>query len=188
VEAYSLTVLRIAALLWMGLVALGLILVLWRMLAGKSAAWLINANLAAAGLLLTAMCFIDPGAIAAQWNLRHAREVDGNGATLDLCYLSGLGGSALLPLIAAEQQQLPADLAQRVHNTRLKVHFRLMADVEQGGWDWLSARRLAEAKSRLGGEADPHRSTQDNDCDGRPFPSEVAIDKPVPALTEGADR
>ena len=51
VEAYSLTVLRLSALLWMALVAVGLVLVLWRMLAGKSASWLINANLASAGLL-----------------------------------------------------------------------------------------------------------------------------------------
>ena len=49
VEAYSLTILRIAALLWMALVALGLVLVLWRMLAGKSTGWLINANCARAG-------------------------------------------------------------------------------------------------------------------------------------------
>ena len=50
VDAYSLTRLRVAALLWMALVAVGLSLILWRMLSGKSATWLINANaLAGAG-------------------------------------------------------------------------------------------------------------------------------------------
>ncbi|WP_163595012.1 DUF4153 domain-containing protein, partial [Klebsiella pneumoniae] len=44
VAAYSLTSFRIAALAWMGLVAIGLALICWRMLAGRSAAWLINAN------------------------------------------------------------------------------------------------------------------------------------------------
>src|SRR5262249_2391930 len=53
VETFSLTQLRIAALLWMGLVALGLALILWRMLTGRSARWLINANALAATIVLT---------------------------------------------------------------------------------------------------------------------------------------
>ena len=100
VEAYDLTRLRIAALLWMALVAVGLVLVLVRMLRNKNAAWLINANLAAAATLLFALCFVDTGTIAARWNLAHAREFDGTGAALDLCYLKELGPSALVPLAA----------------------------------------------------------------------------------------
>jgi hypothetical protein len=50
VEAYSLTRMRIAALIWMVLVALGLILITWRLLRGKSGSWLINANALAAAL------------------------------------------------------------------------------------------------------------------------------------------
>jgi hypothetical protein len=56
VQAYSLTRLRIAALVWMGLVGLGLVLICWRMLRGKSGAWLINANAGAALLVLVAAC------------------------------------------------------------------------------------------------------------------------------------
>jgi Domain of unknown function (DUF4173) len=41
---YDLTVMRIAALLWMGLVALGLMLICLRLMLGKSSAWLVNAN------------------------------------------------------------------------------------------------------------------------------------------------
>ncbi len=56
VDAYGMTVLRLSALAWMGLVAAGLALIAWRLLAGKSAAWLINANaLAAVTVLVTAM-------------------------------------------------------------------------------------------------------------------------------------
>ena len=70
VESYDLTVLRIAALLWMVLVAAGLMLVLWRMLREKRGAWLINANLMTSGALLFAVCFVDLGAMAAEWNVR----------------------------------------------------------------------------------------------------------------------
>jgi len=181
VEAYSLTVLRIAALLWMGLVALGLVLVLWRILANKSAAWLINANLASAGLLLTALCFVDLGAIAAQWNVRRAREIDGTGATLDLCYLNALGGSALLPLIELEQRDLPADLTRRVHNVRLSVHRRLQTNMLEGGWDWLGKRRLDAAKRLVGESVAPPAGEADFDCNGRP------IVYPAPQPTYGAD-
>ena len=52
IEAYSLTRLRIAALIWMGLVAVGLVLICYRLLRGKSGAWLINANMLAALLVL----------------------------------------------------------------------------------------------------------------------------------------
>ena len=48
IDAYSLTRLRIAALAWMLLVALGLGLICWRMLKARSGVWLINTNAAAA--------------------------------------------------------------------------------------------------------------------------------------------
>lgn len=192
IEAYSLTVLRISALLWMGLVALGLILVLWRMLANKSATWLINANLGAAGLLLTIVCFVDLGAVAAQWNVRNAREVGGDGSLIDLCYLNQLGGSALLPLIELEQRQLPDELHQRVRNVRLMVHRRLMYDVMTGGWDWISQRRLAEAEQRLGSKISLSRSERISACYQPPMvsltPALGETETSEPALTEGADQ
>jgi hypothetical protein len=176
VEAYSLTLLRISALLWMALVAVGLVLVLWRMLANKSAAWLINTNLAAMGLLLTAACFVDLGAVAAQWNVRHAREVDGDGAELDLCYLYGLGGSALLPLIELEQQELPDDLKRRVHNVRLDLHHQLQASVIDGGWDWISQRRLEKARELLGDDLGRRRAEYSVQCNGDPYPPAFRIE------------
>lgn len=51
IDAYSATRLRVAALVWMVLVAVGLSLILWRMLAAKSAIWLVNANALAGGSL-----------------------------------------------------------------------------------------------------------------------------------------
>jgi hypothetical protein len=146
VEAYSLTVLRISALLWMALVAAGLVLVLVRMLQGKSASWLINANLMAAGLLLTPVCFIDLAAVSAQWNVRHAREIDGDGAMLDLCYLESLRGSALPALIELDQRRLPGEIGARVGQLRNLSEERLIQWRDDGGWSFLVDRRLGEAR------------------------------------------
>ena len=143
VAAYSLTVLRISALLWMALVAVGLVLVLWRMLAGRTASWLINANLAAAGLLLTGVCFVDLGAVAATWNVRHAREVDGDGAQLDLCYISTLNDSALPALAELNARKLPGELGDQISSLHSYQYGMLTQQVENGGWSLLGEFRLA---------------------------------------------
>lgn len=205
VEAYSLTVLRISALLWMGLIAVGLVLVLWRMLQGKSTGWLINANLAAAGLLLTMVCFVDTGTIAARWNIAHAREIDGDGAMLDLCYLDSLDGSALLPLIDLEGRHLPGTLHQQIRNVRLAVHYRLLDQVKGGGWDWLARKRLNAAERIIGPDIGPRPTPYALMCNGLPMPQFDAAPSPnsaappapsvsmtpvapKPTLTDGADR
>ena len=154
VEAYSLTVLRLSALLWMALVAVGLALVLWRMLAEKRASWLINANLASAGLLLTAVCFVDLGAVSAQWNVRHAKEVGGSGAQLDLCYLDTLRGSALPALIELDQRRLPD---ARIGQLRNLAQQRLTSWRSAGGWSLLLDHRLAQARAHPASTSAPYQ-------------------------------
>lgn len=147
VAAYSLTVLRIAALAWMALVAAGLLLILWRMLAARSLAWLINANALAAAAVLAVASVADLGAIAATWNVRHARTA----RDLDLCYLERLGGSALLPLIALERRAggpVLRDRAARVRGRVLASLAREQADWHS--WTWRGARRLAAARALAG--------------------------------------
>lgn len=157
VEAYSLTVLRISALLWMALVAAGLVLVLVRMLQGKSASWLINANLTAAGLLLTPVCLVDLAAVSARWNVAHAREIDGNGAGLDLCYLDYMRGSALSALIELDQRHLPGELGSNVGQLRSLAQARLEHWRGAGGWSLLLDRRLAAARAQPASVMDePH--------------------------------
>ena len=100
----------------MALVAIGLVLICYRLLRGKSGAWLINANMLAALLVLPpARLRRSRRGSAAAWNVRHAREVGGRGVELDLCYLNELGPSALLPLLELETRpDLPAELRDRV--------------------------------------------------------------------------
>lgn len=167
IDAYSLTRLRIAAFAWMGLVAVGLVLIGWRLLMDKSARWLINANCAAATLLLGVYAFVDTGALAAQWNVRHAREVDGTGAGIDLCYLAQLEGSALLPLIELERRPLDPALAVRVRSLRQQVQYRQGEMLRQGAWTLLGERRLAAAEALVG----PVRTVppERQDCSGVPY-------------------
>jgi hypothetical protein len=155
VEAYSLTRLRIAALAWMGLVGFGLAAIFWRLIRGKSTAWLINVSAVAALLVLTAFAFVDTGALAAGWNVRHGREVTGSGAAIDVCYLESLGTSGLMPLLELEQQPLPADLHLRVQRVRSAMMDRLQH--QQSNWrSWtaIGAVRLAEAHRQIAARAE----------------------------------
>lgn len=150
VEAYSLTILRISALLWMALVAIGLVLVLLRMLQARSLGWLINANLASAGLLLSVVSFVDLGAVSASWNVRHAREVDGDGAQLDLCYLYELKQSAYLSLIEFEQRGVGGTVEEEAATLRWRIQQQMEAKTAQFGWSALLDHRLAQGRAILG--------------------------------------
>jgi hypothetical protein len=170
VEAYSLTRLRIAALVWMVLVAIGLVLICVRLWRGRSGAWLINANLAFALLAVSACALVDLGAVAAAWNVRHAREAGGRGVRLDLCYLNGLNASALLPLVELESRPIAPRFRERVSWTRNLILDRLATS--QGdwhGWTFRNARRVAEAKRLIAGRRLPRFSADIRDCDGRPL-------------------
>ena len=170
IEAYSLTRLRIAALIWMALVAVGLVLICVRLWRGKSGPWLINANLAAALIALAACSAIDLGATAARWNVRHAREVGGAGVRLDLCYLGELGPSALLPLLELEARPIKPRFRARVSWTRNLIMDRLATS--QGdwhGWTYRNARRSAEAKRLIARHRLPRFWAGIRGCDGRPI-------------------
>ncbi len=95
VQVYSLTELRIAAGIWMGLVAVGLVLILVKILRRRSNRWLITSNLTALGVTLWGCSFVDFSAMIAQFNIENSRELGGKGQPLDLYYLHDLGPSAI---------------------------------------------------------------------------------------------
>lgn len=172
VQAYSLTELRIAALLWMGLVGLGLALICWRMLRGKSGAWLINANAGAALLVLVGACVVDLGAVAAAWNVRHAREVNGQGPELDLCYLDHLGGSAAVSLVRLEQVSAPGLPADHVTALREYVVHDLRArQSDWHSWSLRGALRLARIEALQAGRTLPGSefAPDGRGCGGEPL-------------------
>jgi hypothetical protein len=175
IEAYSLTRLRISALAWMALVAIGLLLICYRLWRRRSDAWLINANFAVAAAVLGTCAFVDLGAVAAQWNVRHTREVGGTGAVLDVTYLNSLGASALLPMIELETRRISLPLREHVQRSRATQMARLEAQqADWRRWTFRGARRLAEAK-RLGATSKAPRSVP-----VRPARPQIV---PAPALT-----
>jgi hypothetical protein len=95
IEIYSLTYWRIAAFIWMGLVALGLILIVARMVLRKSNGWLIGMNLGALALTLYLCGFVSFPKLIADYNVAHSREVAGAGTNLDIKYLADLGPQAI---------------------------------------------------------------------------------------------
>ena len=166
IDASMLTGWRIAALAWMALVALGLVLIGWRILAGRSARWLINWNALAAAMVLTVCTFVDLGAVAAAWNVR-AREP----RTIDLCYLHEVGDGALVPLIRLERRPMDAAMRDRVRYVREQLFGELRsAQARRDGWTPRGARRLAAAKALLGAHPPPSlpiMPTYWRDCEGR---------------------
>jgi hypothetical protein len=148
IEAYSLTRLRIAALLWMALVALGLILIVWRLLRARSASWLINANVLAAGVVLAGCAVVDLGAIAATWNVRHAIKAD---IEMDADYIAGLNGAGLIALATLEPAVMSPEGCVKVRRLRQQVREEIVArQADWRSWRWRDARRL-ETDARVGG-------------------------------------
>jgi hypothetical protein len=107
VAAYSLTYLRLAAFIWMGLVAAGLLLILIQILLTKPNSWLVAANAATLALVLYGCCFINAPWLVASYNVEHCREVGGTGPNLDLQYLASLGAQAL-PALEPHIKEVPA--------------------------------------------------------------------------------
>ncbi|OWV89165.1 hypothetical protein ATY78_19790 [Rhizobium sp. R635] len=134
VEAYSLTELRVAAGLWMGLVAIGLVLILLRILLNRSNQWLIAANLASLVTVLYISAFIDFPALIARFNIIHSQEISREGPPLDLVYLSSLGPS-VIPALDLYLSMLPEHLIDQ-RNEAVTVRYYLARNFGMRRSDW----------------------------------------------------
>lgn len=94
VGIYALTYWRVAAFVWMGLVATGLVLILARIALEKSNEWLLGANLLTLSATLYACSFVNFAALIASYNVDHSYEMTGQGVALDHFYLRSLGPAA----------------------------------------------------------------------------------------------
>jgi hypothetical protein len=139
VAAYSLTYLRLAALIWMGLVAAGLLLMLIQIMLKKPISWLINANAATLALVLYGCCFLNASQLIASYNIEHSRELGGTGPSLDLIYLASLGPQAL-PALEAHIKQIPAlgPIARERRNCR--GHALSLHPANWRGWSFRAWR------------------------------------------------
>lgn len=141
IATYSLTLLRVAALIWMGLVAVGLALILVQIALRRSNAWLVTANAAALGLTLYACTFVNFGGLVAAYNVDHSLS-DTGFAKFDLDYAMSLGAAAI-PALDRYAATLPV-VPYAVCNWRRKL-----VEVQRGAaQDWRSwtyrGERLSE--------------------------------------------
>jgi hypothetical protein len=95
VQIYLLTWWRVAAFIWMGLVVIGLLLVVARIMLNRSNGWLIRANLMVLTATLYVCALVDLTPAIANYNVSHSREASGKGVTIDMNYLMQLGPQAL---------------------------------------------------------------------------------------------
>lgn len=95
VQIYLLTWWRVAAFIWMLLVAFGLLLIVARIALNRSNEWLIRANLITLTATLYICSLVNFPAEIANYNVGHSREVSGKGVQIDINYLFHLGPQAL---------------------------------------------------------------------------------------------
>lgn len=115
VDAYSLTYWRVAAALWMLLVAVGLVLLMVMIGRDYSRVWVVRANAMVLVALLGGVSLFDLRGFIADYNVAHCREAAANTeegilrAPLDRRYLQSLGAPALPARYAARQRFGGAD-------------------------------------------------------------------------------
>ncbi len=143
IEVYTLTRWRIAAAVWMLLVACGLVWILIRIAARRSNSWLINCNVVTALVVVYACSFVDFDGLIADFNIDYCREVRGAGPPLDLDYLEGLGPETLPALVRFSEQLKDTPRASDVHRAIGRLKLELDEDLRNWrGWT-LRRRRLA---------------------------------------------
>jgi hypothetical protein len=132
IAVYSLTYLRLAAFIWMGLVTAGLALILIQILLRRSNAWLLTANAAALAVVLYGCCFINMPWLVAHYNVEHSREVSGEGQNLDLRYVRCLGPQSL-PALERHREKFPESW---VPPCQCPNNFREAFTVSKNWRDW----------------------------------------------------
>src|SRR5712671_123406 len=95
VAVYSLTYLRVAAFVWMLIVAAGLLLIVARIVTYRSNTWLVSANIAALALTVYACSFVNFPSLVANYNVEHARDMASADQKIDLQYIASLGPQAI---------------------------------------------------------------------------------------------
>lgn len=144
VDAYGLSAWRLGAAIWMGLVAIGLILIALRIACARSNRWLVDSNALATLATLVWCCWLDVGGIVAWHNVRHCREAGGDGVAIDLTYLAGFGveaAPALAWLAEHSRDQQVAVQARDLADERRFAAQQLLADWRT--WTWIRAQVAA---------------------------------------------
>jgi hypothetical protein len=95
VETYLLSYWRVAAFIWMLIVAAGLVLIVARIVTHRSNAWLVAANLVVVAATLYACCFVNFTSLVANYNVSRGRDRTTAVRPVDVAYLASLGPQAI---------------------------------------------------------------------------------------------
>ena len=145
VEIYSLTRLRMAAFIWMGLVVVGLVLIVVRVMRDKDNHWLLRMNAVAASLVLYACCFVNFAGVIADYNIARQGGVGAVHQPWDVSYFCELGHGAA-----------PAKARQAIvseHPVRCAWSAAINYPPETANWrdwgfrDWRLRRELANLRA-----------------------------------------
>ncbi|MCL2640106.1 MAG: DUF4173 domain-containing protein [Phycisphaerales bacterium] len=142
VDVYTLTRLRLATIIWLMLVGTGFGCLIWKIVAGKTNAWLWRVNAVNLMATLYLCAFINFSGLIADFNVRHCREMGGNGVPIDTVYLERLGPPAL-PAIA----RILSRIEPEKQGELLKIENLLKVELVESLSDWrgwtLRRNRLA---------------------------------------------
>lgn len=142
VGVYALTPIRLAALVWMGLVAVGLVLILLRILWRRTNRWLVATNLLALTIALYGWAAFDVDDFIARFNVEHSREFGGEAEPLHASYLTSLGPSAI-PAIDAYLAQPAGNEYDRnqMRNDRNSMAIAVLdGPADWRSWTWRRQR------------------------------------------------
>jgi hypothetical protein len=136
IATYSLTYMRLAAFIWMGLVAIGLLLILSQIVWRKSLYWLVSANALTLAAVLYSCCFLNTPWLVANYNVEHSREVSGKGQPLDQHYIRCLGPQAL-PAIERHREKFPDFWSANGRGCSVETRESFLVSMRQKNWrDW----------------------------------------------------
>jgi hypothetical protein len=151
VDVYGLSRWRVAAAVWMLIVAGGFVAILLRLMLRRSHAWLTGACVWFAVVVLSVTAVINVDGIIADHNVRYCRELTGAGVELDVAYLEHLGYEAL-PALQWAAEHLPKDAAARgrIAVAREGLEADLMETLSN--WRGWTLRRVQLANLLIGSE------------------------------------
>lgn len=153
IEEYSLTYLRVAALIWMGLVAIGLLFIIARIYMRRNNEWLLLANAGTAFLALYICCFLNFADIIARYNVAHSYELAGHGSSLDVYYLIELGPDALPALNEFSNRGGTFNYQPYYSNQSVDPRIALTKQMNKEWQDWRARTfRLYRLKNHLNNE------------------------------------
>ncbi len=142
IDAYGLTEWRLAGLIWMGLVATGIGLTVWRIVAERDNRWLINANLSAAALVVLTCGLADFRPFIANFNVDRAiARLDP--LAFDVSYNGRSLGFAALPALKRYQDHFRASapfspFVQAKMDEVMTIQRELQASFVETQGDWRS--------------------------------------------------